>query len=184
VPGEGGAIVIAENAETAKQRGAPRVYAEVLGYGATQDGYHWGEPAPDGRRFARAMQVALEDAGVGTDEIDVVFADAAGIPEWDRIEAGAIKQVFGRRASEVPVTAPKSGVGRLYAGGASLDVAAAVMAMRDGVIPPTINLDQPAEGCDLELVTGSARKADVETVLVNARGYGGFNGALVLRRAS
>ena len=157
---------------------------EMLGYGATQDGYHWGEPAPDGRRFARAMQVALEDAGVGTDEIDVIFADAAGIPEWDRIEAGAIKQVFGRRASEVPVTAPKSGVGRLYAGGASLDVAAAVMAMRDGVIPPTINLDQPAEGCDLELVTGSARKADVETVLVNARGYGGFNGALVLRRAS
>jgi minimal PKS chain-length factor (CLF/KS beta) len=184
VPGEGGAIVIAENAESAKQRGAPRVYAEVLGYGATQDGYHWGEPAPDGRRFARAMQIALENAGVGADEIDVVFADAAGIPEWDRIEAGAIKQVFGRRASEVPVTAPKSGVGRLYAGGASLDVAAAVMAMRDGVIPPTINLDQPAEGIDLDLVTGSARKADVATVLVNARGYGGFNGALVLRRAS
>ena len=184
VPGEGGAIVIAENEATAKQRGAPRIYAEVLGYGATQDGYHWGEPAPDGRRYARAMQVALEDAGVGTDEIDVIFADAAGIPEWDRIEAGAIKQVFGRRASEVPVTAPKSGVGRLYAGGASLDVAAAVMAMRDGVIPPTINLDQPAEGVDLDLVTGSARKADVETVLVNARGYGGFNGALVLRRAS
>ena len=131
------------------------------------------------------MQVALEDAGVGPDEIDVVFADAAGIPECGPHRGRArSSRSSARRASEVPVTAPKSGVGRLYAGGASLDVAAAVMAMRDGVIPPTINLDQPAEGCDLELVTGSARKADVETVLVNARGYGGFNGALVLRRAS
>jgi minimal PKS chain-length factor (CLF/KS beta) len=182
VPGEGGAIVIAENMESAKQRGAPRVYAEVIGYGATQDGHHWGEPAPDGRRFARAMTIALEDAGIDAGEVDVVFADASGIPEWDRLEADAIKQAFGKRASEVPVTAPKSGVGRLYAGGASLDIAAALLSMRDGVIPPTINLDQPADGCDLAFVTGSPREAEVRTALVSARGYGGFNGALVLRR--
>jgi minimal PKS chain-length factor (CLF/KS beta) len=117
VPGEGGAIVIAENGATARERGAPRVYAEVIGYGATSDGYHWGEPAPDGRRLARAMEIALEDAGIGTGDVDVIFADAAGIPEWDRLEAQAIKQVFGQGASGVPVTAPKSTTGRLYAGG-------------------------------------------------------------------
>jgi minimal PKS chain-length factor (CLF/KS beta) len=182
VPGEGGAIVIAEDLETAKQRGAPQIYAELIGYGATQDAYHWGEAAPDGRRFARAMTIALEDAGIGPDEIDAIFADAAGIPEWDRLEVEAIKQAFGKRATEVPVTAPKSAVGRLYAGGGSLDVAAALLSMRDGVIPPTINLDDPVDGFDLDFVTGSPRKADVRTVLVNARGYGGFNGALVLRR--
>jgi act minimal PKS chain-length factor (CLF/KS beta) len=92
--------------------------------------------------------------------------------------------VFGKRAKEVPVTAPKTMVGRLYAGGAPLDVAAALLGMRDGVIAPTINLDRPAEGCDLDFVVGEARQASLETVLVNARGFGGFNSALVLRRAA
>jgi minimal PKS chain-length factor (CLF/KS beta) len=115
--------------------------------------------------------------------VDVVFADGAGVPEADAIEAAAINEVFGKRAADVPVTVPKTMVGRLYAGGASLDVATALLAMRDGVIPPTINLDDPADGCDLNFVTGSAQKADVNTVLVAARGYGGFNGALVLRAA-
>jgi 3-oxoacyl-(acyl-carrier-protein) synthase len=182
VPGEGGAIVIAEDLDSARQRGTPGIYGELIGYGATQDAHHWGEPAPDGRRLARAMRVALEDAAIRPEEVDVIFADAAGIPEWDRLETDAIKQVFGARATEVPVTAPKSTTGRLYAGGASLDVAAALLSMRDGVIPPTINLEEPAEGCDLDFVTGSEREADVRTVLVNARGYGGFNSALVLRR--
>ena len=90
--------------------------------------------------------------------------------------------MFGERASELPVTAPKTMVGRLYAGGAALDVAAALLAMRDGRLPPTINLDEPADGCDLDFVTGSAREAELGTVLVNARGFGGFNAALVLRR--
>ena len=182
VPGEGGAIVVAEDLATAKRRGAPRIYAELIGYGATQDAHHWGDPAPDGRRYARAMTTALADAGIAPEEIDVIFADAAGIPEWDRLEVQAIKQVFGKRATEIPVTAPKSMVGRLYAGGASLDVAAAMLSMRDGVIPPTINLDEPAEGFDLDFVTGSSRQADLRTALVLARGYGGFNGALVVRR--
>jgi minimal PKS chain-length factor (CLF/KS beta) len=180
VPGEGGAIIIAEDAGTARARGVPRVYGELVGYAATNDGYHWGAPAPDGRRYGRTMRLALDDAGIGPDDVDVVFADAAGIPEWDRLEARAIRDVFGSR--DVPVTAPKSGVGRLYAGGASLDVAAALLSMRDGVIPPTVNLDEPAEGCDLAFVTGSAREAEVRAAMVCARGYGGFNAALVLRR--
>jgi minimal PKS chain-length factor (CLF/KS beta) len=183
VPGEGGAILIVESADRAQQRGAPQVYAEIAGYGASNDAYHWGRPAPDGVQFARAMTVALADAGVSADDVDAVFADAFGVPEYDAAEVTAIKKALGKRAGEVPVTAPKTMVGRLYAGGASLDVAAAVLAMRNGVIPPTINLDQPADGADLEFVT-AAREAQLQTVLVLARGYGGFNAALVLRRTT
>jgi 3-oxoacyl-(acyl-carrier-protein) synthase len=180
VPGEGGAILIVEDLGRARERGAPQVYGEIAGYAATQDASHWGNSAPDGRQLARAMTVALEGAGVGPGDVDAVFADAMGIPEADAVEAGAIKEVFGDHA--VPVTAPKTMVGRLYAGGASLDVAAALLAMRDGVLPPTVNLDEPADGCDLDFVTGSARQLELGTVLVLARGYGGFNAALVLRR--
>ena len=181
VMGEGGAIILAESLQQARERNAPQLYAEVAGYGATNDAHHWGRPAPDGHQYARAMRVALDNAGVALEEVDVIFADAAGVPEDDAIEAKAIKDVFGNRTTAVPVTAPKTTVGRLYAGGAPLDVAAAVFAMRDGVIPPTINLDEPADGNDLDFVTGKARKADVRTALVTARGYGGFNSALVLR---
>jgi minimal PKS chain-length factor (CLF/KS beta) len=183
VPGEGGAILLVESAQRASDRGAPQVYAQLAGYGATQDAYHWRRPAPDGRQLARAMSVALENAGVGPQDVDAIFADAFGDPEWDAIEAKAIREVFGARTNDVPVTAPKTMVGRLYAGGASLDVAAALLAMRDGVIPPTINLDEPAAGCDLDFVTGKERSAELRTILINARGFGGFNSALVLRRA-
>jgi 3-oxoacyl-(acyl-carrier-protein) synthase len=181
VPGEGGAILLLETPEGAQERGVPQVYGELAGYGATQDAYHYGKPAPDGKQYARAMKLALDDAGVAPDDVDVVFADGAGVPEADALEAGAIKEVFGKRGTEVPVTVPKTMVGRLYAGGASLDAATALFAMRDGVIPPTINLDDPA--ADLNFVTGSAQKADLNTVLIAARGYGGFNSALLLRKA-
>lgn len=181
VMGEGGAIILAESLQSARERDAPQIYAEVAGYGATNDAYHYGKPAPDGRQLARAMQLALANAGIAPDDVDVIFADAAGLPEDDAIEVNAIKEVFGDRAKEIPVTAPKTTVGRLFAGGASLDVAAALLSMRDGLIPPTINLDDPADGNDLDFVTGEARQAELRTALVNARGYGGFNAALVLR---
>lgn len=180
VPGEGGAILLVEDPDAAAARGVDKVYGEIAGYGATHDGHHWGEPAPEPTQYARAMRVALKDADVRPDDVDAVFCDAFGVPEFDRLEAAAIRDVFGGR--DVPVTAPKSMTGRLYAGGASLDVAAALLAMRDGRLPPTINLDQPAEDCELDFVTGSAREADLRTVLVTARGYGGFNAALVLKR--
>ena len=180
VPGEGGAIIIVEDSEHAKERKAPQVYGEIAGYGATGDAYDPKRPNPDGAQLARAMRIALERAGIGPDEVDAVFADAAGVPELDLAEAEAIKDVFGGR--DVPVTAPKTMVGRLYAGGGALDVAAALLGMRDGVIPPTINLKRPAKGCDLNFVLDEAKEAKLGIVLVNARGYGGFNGALVLRR--
>ncbi|MGW3669389.1 ketosynthase chain-length factor [Streptomyces sp. NPDC005141] len=174
VPGEGGALLILEDADAARRRGAARIYGEISGYGSTFD------PRPGSGRgpaLRKAVEIALDDAGLSPGQIDVVFADAAGVPELDRTEADAITAVFGPRA--VPVTAPKTMTGRLGAGAAPLDVATALLAMRDGVIPPTANVT-PAPGYGLDLVT-APRHTPVSTALVLARGHGGFNSALVLR---
>jgi minimal PKS chain-length factor (CLF/KS beta) len=184
VPGEGGAILLVESLESAQQRGAPQIYGEIVGYGATNDAHHWGRPAPGAEQSARAMSVALKNAGITPAEVDAVVADAFGVPEIDALEVQAIKAAFGEHAAHVPVLAPKSGVGRMYAGGASLDAAAALLCMRDGTLPPIVNLDEPAEGCELDFVRGSERSGELSTILVNARGFGGFNSALVLRRMS
>lgn len=176
VAAEGGAILIVEDAEAAQGRDAPHVYGRIAGYSATFD------PKPgQGREptLRRAIEQALTDAEVSAGEVDVVFADAAAIPELDRIEADAIAAVFGPRA--VPVTAPKTMLGR-HAGGAALDVAAALLAIRDGIIPPTINV-RPAHDCPIDLVTGQAIRKPVGTALVLARGHGGFNSALVVQAA-
>ncbi|MGW1769820.1 ketosynthase chain-length factor [Streptomyces sp. NPDC002073] len=176
VPGEGGAILIMESAESARERGA-KVYGEIAGYGSTFDA------APElGREPAlrKAIEIALEDAGVQAADVDVVFADAAGVPELDRIEAEALAAVFGERG--VPVTAPKTMTGRLYSGAAPLDVATALLAIEEGVIPPTVNV-HPAEDYALDLVVGQPRTASVRTAVVIARGYGGFNSAVVVRSA-
>ncbi len=183
VPGEGGAILLVESLESAQQRKAPQIYGEIVGYGATNDAHHWGRPAPDPTQSARAMSVALKNAGIGPADVDAVVADAFGVPEIDALEVQAIRAVFGEHAGKVPVVAPKSGVGRMYAGGASLDAAAALLAMRDGTLPPIVNLDEPADG-ELDFVRGSERSGELSTILVNARGFGGFNSALVLRRMS
>jgi minimal PKS chain-length factor (CLF/KS beta) len=182
VPGEGGAILLVERLESARQRSAPNIYGEIVGYAATQDAYHFAKPAPDGQQLARAMRQALQEAGIGPKDVDLIFADAMGVPEWDRIEAKAIKEVFGNHASEVPVTAPKSMVGRLHSASAALDVATALLAIRDSCIPPTINSDRLAKGCELDLVLGKARPKDLRHVLINARGFGGFNSSLVIQK--
>ncbi|ARZ71621.1 ketosynthase chain-length factor [Streptomyces sp. HU2014] len=177
VPGEGGALLILEDAEAARGRGATNIYGEIAGYGATFD------PKPGSGRepgLRRAIEAALADAGLEAGDIDVVFADAAGTPELDRIEADAISAVFG--PGRVPVTAPKTMTGRLYSGAAPVDVVAAVLAMREGLIPPTTNVTLSPE-YDIDLVTGTARPAPVRAALVLARGYGGFNSAVVVRAA-
>lgn len=174
VPGEGGAMLIVERGQ--RVTGGRRAYGEVVGYGATFD------PPPESGRpstLRRAITAALDDAGVAPGEVDVVFADAAGVPELDRAEAEALRAVFGPEG--VPVTAPKTMTGRLYAGGASLDVATALLAIRDDVIPPTIGVGELAPGLDLDLVRTTPRERRVDTALVVARGYGGFNAAMVLR---
>ena len=175
VLGEGGAMLIVEDLERARERGAPQVYGELAGYAATFDPPP-GSSRPPGLR--RAIELALADAGVPPEGIGAVFADAAGLPAPDRAEAAAITSVFGPRG--VPVTAPKTMTGRLYSGGA-LDVAAALLALRDGAIPPTVGVRELAPGCDLDLVRDEPRPAPLAAALVLARGFGGFNAALVVR---
>jgi act minimal PKS chain-length factor (CLF/KS beta) len=181
VPAEGGAILIVESAgsaESAKRRGRSRPYGEIAGYAATFDPRP-GSDSPPGLR--RAVELALADASVTPEEVDVVFADASGTPELDRTEAEAIAGVFG--PGGVAVTAPKTMTGRMYGGGPPVDVAAALLSLRDQVIPPTINVSSLAPGCELALVLDQPKEAKVRTALVLARGYGGFNSALVLRAA-
>lgn len=176
VAGEGGAILVLESATAARARGA-KVYGVIAGYGATFD------PKPGiGRApgLRRAIELALTDAGVSPSCVDVVFADAAAVPELDRVEADAITAVFGPRG--VPVTAPKTMTGRLNSGAAPLDLAAAFLAMEEGLIPPTVNVTPDAE-YDLDLVVARPRAAQVSTALVLARGHGGFNSAMVVQAA-
>ncbi|WP_330242539.1 ketosynthase chain-length factor [Streptomyces sp. NBC_00525] len=176
VPGEGGAILIAEDAETARTRGA-RIYGEIAGYGATMD------PRPGSGRepgLRKAIEVALADAGTAPGEVDAVFADGAGEPALDRVEADAISAVLGPRT--VPVTVPKTMTGRLYSGASPLDLAAAFLSIRDGVVPPTVHVD-PCPDYPLDLVLGRPREVRVRTALVLARGSGGFNSAMVVRAA-
>lgn len=177
VPGEGGAILVVEDLDDAVRRGAPRVYGLVAGCASGFD------PPPGSGRppaLARVIRAALADAGCTPGEIGVVFADAAGTPEADAREVEALAAVFGPRG--VPVTAPKTTTGRLYAGGAALDVATALLAIRDGVIPPTAGVRLPPDH-PLDLVTGAPREARLRAALVVSRGHGGFTSAAVIAAA-
>jgi act minimal PKS chain-length factor (CLF/KS beta) len=175
VSAEGGALLILEDAKAAQERGAPQVYGEIAGYAATFD------PRPGSDRepsLRRAIADALRDATMDAAEIDVVFADAAAVPELDRVEAEAIAAVFGRNA--VPVTIPKTAIGRTHAGAAALDVATALLAIRDGMIPPTVNV-RPASRYPIEIVIGEPRRTRVRAAAVIARGHGGFNSVAIVR---
>ncbi|MFJ2115908.1 beta-ketoacyl synthase N-terminal-like domain-containing protein [Streptomyces sp. NPDC087850] len=178
VPGEGGAMLVLEPRERARERGA-RMYAEVAGTAATHDAWHPEDPPPDPRQLERAVRESIARAGCTPDDIDVVFADGAGAARADRLELDALRAVFGGR--RVPVTVPKTMTGRLCSGGAALDLAWAALAIDRGVLPPTVNVSADALGPGLDLVT-EARPADVRHALVVARGVGGFNSAAVLRR--
>jgi act minimal PKS chain-length factor (CLF/KS beta) len=175
VPGEGGAILVVEDAEAARSRGA-RPYGEIAGYGATFDAAprHGG-----GKGLRRAIEAALADARLRPADIGVVFADGSGTPDGDRDEAQAIAAVFGPGA--VPVTVPKTMTGRMNSGGAPADLACALLALREGIIPPTINVRTLAPGCDIDLVIDEPRPWSPGAALVLARGQGGFNSAAVLR---
>nr|APD72054.1 type II polyketide synthase 2 [Streptomyces sp.] len=177
VPGEGGAFLTVESAASARERGAHR-YGEILGYAAGFD------PAPETGRppvLAAVIRRALADARIGAPEVDIVFADASGVPEQDLAEARAISEVFG--AGAVPVTAPKTLTGRLYAGGAALDAVTALLSLSHGVVPHTAGPGSPAPGCEIDLVLDRPRQSRPRTALVLARGYGGFTSALLLGAA-
>ena len=178
VPGEGGAVLIVEELEHALARGAPAIYAEVAGSAATHDGTHTvrGVPPPS-EQYARAMRQALERSGTAPGDVDALIPDAVGVPDADRAEADAIGEVFGG----VPVTCHKALTGRMYQGGAALDVVTALLAIREGVLPGTAGPERPAAGCELDFVRGN-RTADVDRVLVGARGFDGYNSSVLLRR--
>ncbi|MEV7088430.1 ketosynthase chain-length factor [Streptomyces sp. NPDC093085] len=175
VPGEGGAILVVEDAESARERGAATVYGEIAGYAATFD------PAPGTGRppgLRRAAELALADAGLTPADIGVVYADAAALPAPDRAEAEALRGLFGPRG--VPVTAPKTLTGRMCAGGGPADLAAALLTLRDQVAPATAGTRSVPDEYGLDLVVGEPRAVAVRAVLVLARGRHGFNSAVVL----
>ncbi|GAA2442950.1 ketosynthase chain-length factor [Streptomyces glaucus] len=177
VPAEGGAVLVVEDADRARRRGAA-VRATVAGHAATFTGASRWDRSREG--LARAIRGALDEAGCAPEEIDVVFADAMGTPEADRAEALALADALGPHGTRVPVTAPKAGIGRSYCGAPLLDVAAAVLAMEHGQIPPTPGVRDVCH--EIDLVTASARPAELRTALVLSRGLMGSNAALVLRR--
>jgi act minimal PKS chain-length factor (CLF/KS beta) len=177
VPGEGGAILILEDEEHARGRGAERIYGEVAGYASCFE-----DDCGTGSGLRRAAELALADAELTAADISAVIADGAGVPELDQAEARAISAIFGPRG--VPVTVPKSLTGRLGAGGSSLDLAAGFLAIRHQVLPPTLQATRLADGIDLDVVVGAPRRCSLETLLVLARGRGGFNAAMVIRGRS
>lgn len=179
VMGEGGGVILLEEMEHAKRRGA-RIYGELSGYGLTCDAYHMTSPAPDGA--SRCMQMALDRAGVLPSEVDYINAHGTSTPLGDISETNAIKSVFGDYAKNgLLVSSTKSMTGHLLGAAGAVEMAACLMAMRDGIVPPTINLDNPDPECDLDYVPHTAREKKVRTVVNNSFGFGGHNATLVVK---
>ncbi|RJP36727.1 MAG: beta-ketoacyl-[acyl-carrier-protein] synthase family protein [Phycisphaerales bacterium] len=181
VLGEGSGIIILESLDHARNRGAD-IKAEIIGYGSTADAFRITDIHDRGRGAIAAMRLAMENAGVGIDEIDYISAHGTGTAENDTIETLAIRSLFGDRAPRVPVSSIKSMMGHLIAAAGVVEVITCVLAIRDGVLPPTINYETPDPNCNLDYVPNHARKADVNVVLSNSFGFGGQNDTLVVRR--
>ena len=181
VMGEGAGVLMLESLDSAKARGAT-ILAEVAGYGMSGDAYHMTSPAPEGEGGARCMQVALAAAGVNTDEVDYINAHGTSTPAGDICETQGIKSVFGDHAKKLMVSSSKSMTGHLLGAAGGIEAAFSVLALHHSVIPPTINLDDPEEGCDLDYVPHHAREADIHVAISNSFGFGGTNASLVLRK--
>lgn len=181
VIGEGGAIVILESLSHALQRDAV-IYGEVTGYGASSDAYHMVATHPEGIGAYQAMKLALREAGIAPGDVDVISAHATSTIVGDRSETMAIKKLFGDDAYRIPVTANKSMTGHALGAAGGLEAIALLKSMQEGLIPPTINLEQPDELCDLDYVPNHARQADLKIGISNSFGFGGHNAVIVLRR--
>ncbi len=181
VIGEGAGILMLENLDHAQKRGA-KVLAEIKGYGASADAFHITEPAENGEGAARAMRLALDEAGITINDIDYIKAHGTSTPLNDKTETKAIKAVFGERAYKVPISSPKSMTGHLIGAAAALEALICVQVIQNGIIPPTINLNHPDPECDLDYVPNVARKKDVDIALCTSFGFGGHNSVLVLKR--
>lgn len=181
VLGEGAAILVLEDLETALERGAP-IFAEILGYASTFDAFKLSEPDPNGRGIAKAMEKAITMSGLSIESVDYISAHGTGTPLNDRIETAAIKNLFGKRAYEIPVSSIKSMIGHLIGASGAVEVAAILCMLKDGFVAPTINLEHPDKECDLDYVANAMRPADLKICLKNSMGFGGQNAALVLGR--
>jgi len=179
---EGAAVVVLEERDHALGRGA-RIYGEIVGYGATADAYHITSPSPEGEGLARAMQMALDQAGMGLEDVGYINAHGTSTKPNDREETAAIKSVFGPHAYKVLVSSTKSMTGHLLGAAGAIEAIACLLAMRDGCIPPTINYEHPDPGLDLDYVPNTARAARVTAALSNSMGFGGHNASLIFRAA-
>jgi 3-oxoacyl-[acyl-carrier-protein] synthase II len=181
VMGEGAGVVVLEELEHALERGAT-IYAEVVGYGSTGDAYHITAPAPAGEGGARAMKMALEDGGVRPEELDYINAHGTSTPYNDKYETMAVKEVFGEHAYKLAMSSTKSMTGHLLGAAGGVEAIFTVLAMKDSVLPPTINLDTPDPDCDLDYVANEARKQEVNVAMSNSLGFGGHNATLVFKK--
>jgi 3-oxoacyl-[acyl-carrier-protein] synthase II len=178
VLGDGAGVLILEEYEYAKKRGA-KIYAELAGFGMSSDAYHVSAPDPDGNGFVRCMQNALNDAAVPLEAIDYINAHGTSTPKGDELEAMSIKKLFGDHAYKLAVSSTKSMTGHLLGAAGAVEAIFSILALQDQVLPPTINLDNPDVGCDLNFVAHQPQKRTVKAVLSNSFGFGGTNGSLI-----
>jgi 3-oxoacyl-[acyl-carrier-protein] synthase II len=181
VVGEGSGVVVLEELEIARKRGA-RIYAEVIGYGMTADAYHMTAPLAEGEGAVRCMRNAMESSGVDCREIDYVNAHGTSTPMGDISETTALKTIFKDYAKKVAISSTKSMTGHLLGGAGGIEAVFSVLSIEKGVIPPTINYDNPDPQCDLDYTPNSAREKNVSVVMSNSFGFGGTNAALIFRR--
>lgn len=181
VMGEGAGVVVLEEYEHAKKRGA-KIYGEVAGYGMSGDAYHMTAPEGTGRGATYAMKLALKNAGLNVENIDYINAHGTSTPLGDEIEVGAIKRLFGDHAYKLSVSSTKSSTGHLLGAAGSVEAIFSLLAMRDGIIPPTLNLENPSEGCDIDLTAKVAKTKNVNIAMSNSFGFGGTNACLIFKK--
>jgi 3-oxoacyl-[acyl-carrier-protein] synthase II len=181
VMGEGAGVVVLESLEHAKARGA-KIYAELIGYGLSGDAYHITAPAPDGDGALRCMSAAIRRAGISASDIDYINAHGTSTPLGDEIELGAVQKLVGNSAGHISMSSTKSCIGHLLGAAGAVEAIFSILAIRDRVVPPTINLDNPSVETPIDLVAHQMRKREVDTALSNSFGFGGTNASLIFRR--
>jgi 3-oxoacyl-[acyl-carrier-protein] synthase II len=181
--GEGAGVVVLEEYEHAKARGAT-IYAELIGYGMSGDAFHITAPTSDGDGAFRCMNAAIKRAGIQAGDIDYINAHGTSTPLGDEIELGAVERVVGNAASRISMSSTKSSIGHLLGAAGAVEAIFSILAMRDGIAPPTLNLDNPSVATPIDLVPHQARKRDINVVLSNSFGFGGTNASLIFRRSA